>query len=245
MLLGPIFGAAADRWSRKRCAIVADVLRVVAFAGIALVDSFEATVALAVLAGAGTGLFTPAGAGRAAERARRHAPDARRRRRSTASSRTSASPSGRRWPPPCCVLGGPETLIWVNAATFALSGLVLVVRALRRGAGASARRGAAVAVRGGARRPAGHGGHAGDPHRAVRLLRRAVLRGPVQHRRALLRDGRHRNHRGGLRRARRVLRRRLRRRLAGGVEGRRGAAAEAPTACSGCSSSASGSWPPG
>src|SRR3954452_20323872 len=47
MVLGPIFGAAADRWSRRTCAVLAEVLRAIAFAGIALVDSFPATVALA------------------------------------------------------------------------------------------------------------------------------------------------------------------------------------------------------
>jgi hypothetical protein len=60
MLLGPVFGAAADRWSRKRCAVAADLLRCVAFVGIALVDSIGLTLALAVVAGCGTGLFTPA-----------------------------------------------------------------------------------------------------------------------------------------------------------------------------------------
>jgi hypothetical protein len=60
MLLGPVFGAAADRWSRKWCAVVADLLRGAAFVGIALVDSIGATLALALLAGCGTGLFTPA-----------------------------------------------------------------------------------------------------------------------------------------------------------------------------------------
>lgn len=60
MLLGPLLGAAADRWSRRRCAIAADVVRALAFAGLALVDGFAATVALAVLAGAATGLFRPA-----------------------------------------------------------------------------------------------------------------------------------------------------------------------------------------
>jgi MFS family permease len=60
MLLGPVFGAAADRWSRRTCAIVADAVRAVAFIGIALVDGFVPTVALAVLAGTGTALFTPA-----------------------------------------------------------------------------------------------------------------------------------------------------------------------------------------
>src|SRR5680860_1435202 len=42
MLLGPVFGAIADRWSRRWCAIAADLIRVVAFIGIAVVDSFGA-----------------------------------------------------------------------------------------------------------------------------------------------------------------------------------------------------------
>ncbi len=60
MVLGPVFGAAADRWSRKRCMIAADVVRAAAFVGIAVIDSFVATVALAAFAGAGTALFAPA-----------------------------------------------------------------------------------------------------------------------------------------------------------------------------------------
>lgn len=60
MFLGPVFGAAADRWSRRTCAIVADLARAVAFIALALVDDFAATVALALLAGSGTALFLPA-----------------------------------------------------------------------------------------------------------------------------------------------------------------------------------------
>jgi hypothetical protein len=60
MLLGPVFGAAADRWSRKWCAVTADLLRCAAFVGIALADTFGLTLALALVAGCGTGLFTPA-----------------------------------------------------------------------------------------------------------------------------------------------------------------------------------------
>jgi predicted MFS family arabinose efflux permease len=60
MLLGPIFGAAADRWSRKWCVVAADLLRCVAFVGIAFADSFALTLGLALVAGCGTGLFTPA-----------------------------------------------------------------------------------------------------------------------------------------------------------------------------------------
>ena len=60
MILGPLFGAFADRWSRRGCAIFADVLRAIAFLGLVLVDGFVATFFLALLAGVGTGLFTPA-----------------------------------------------------------------------------------------------------------------------------------------------------------------------------------------
>jgi MFS family permease len=60
MLLGPILGAAADRWPRKLCAVVGDVLRLIAFLGIALVNPFAATVAFALLAGVGNALFKPA-----------------------------------------------------------------------------------------------------------------------------------------------------------------------------------------
>src|SRR5215218_4937811 len=58
-LLGPVFGAAADRWSRRTCAVVADLARAAALIGIALVGSIEATVALALLGGMGAGLFQP------------------------------------------------------------------------------------------------------------------------------------------------------------------------------------------
>lgn len=60
MLLGPIFGAIADRYSRRVCCVIADLVRAVAFTGITLVGSFEATLAFALLAGVGTAMFTPA-----------------------------------------------------------------------------------------------------------------------------------------------------------------------------------------
>jgi len=124
MVLGPVFGAAADRWSRKRCAVVADIVRVVAFGGIALVDSYVATIAFALLAGTGTGLFRP----------------------STLAALPSVVDDPHRLPAATSLygvvadlgfiagpavaaavlaVGGPETLIWANAATFALSALVL------------------------------------------------------------------------------------------------------------------------
>lgn len=59
MFMGPFVGAAADRWSRKGLLVAADLIRAGAFAGLVVVGSFEATVALALLAGAGNAIFTP------------------------------------------------------------------------------------------------------------------------------------------------------------------------------------------
>jgi MFS family permease len=60
ILFGALLGAVADRWSRRWCAVMADVVRAVAFGGLALVGGFEATLAFALLAGLGTALFRPA-----------------------------------------------------------------------------------------------------------------------------------------------------------------------------------------
>ncbi len=124
MLLGPIFGAAADRWSRKRCAIVADAVRVVAFVGIVLVDDFAATVAFAVFAGIGTGLFTPSvlAALPSVLDDDRRLPAANSLYGAVADFGFTLGPA---FAAGVLVLGGPETLIWVNAATFAMSGLLL------------------------------------------------------------------------------------------------------------------------
>ena len=44
MFLGPIFGAAADRWSRRWCAATADIARALAFVSLAFFDGFALTV---------------------------------------------------------------------------------------------------------------------------------------------------------------------------------------------------------
>ncbi|NLT06337.1 MAG: MFS transporter [Solirubrobacterales bacterium] len=125
MLLGPLFGAIADRWSRKWCLIVADLVRAVAFAGIVVVDSFEATVALAMLAGAGTGLFTPA-----ALAALPSVVDEPRRVPAATSLYGAVGDLGFTVGPAFAALvlvfGGEDTLLWVNVATFAVSGAILV-----------------------------------------------------------------------------------------------------------------------
>ena len=60
MLLGPLLGAAIDRTSKLGAAILADVLRAIAFAGLVIFDGTLAMIALALLAGLGTALFRPA-----------------------------------------------------------------------------------------------------------------------------------------------------------------------------------------
>ncbi len=59
-LLGPVLGAAVDRFGRRRCAVIADVLRAIVFVGLGLASSFVLIIALALLAGVGTALFKPA-----------------------------------------------------------------------------------------------------------------------------------------------------------------------------------------
>jgi MFS family permease len=123
MLLGPLFGAAADRWSRKRCMVVADVARMVAFIGVALVDTFAATLAFALLAGAGTGLFTPA--------ALAALPSLVEERRLPAATALYGAISdlgfiaGPALAALVLLVAGPEELLAGNGATFVISALVL------------------------------------------------------------------------------------------------------------------------
>jgi MFS family permease len=123
MLLGVVFGAAADRWSRRACAVVADAVRAVAFVGIALVDSFPVTVAFALLAGAGTALFTPATLA-----ALPSLVDERRLPLAT-SVYGAITDVGLAVGPALTALllliAGPETVLVVNAATFGISALFL------------------------------------------------------------------------------------------------------------------------
>src|SRR5436190_22961520 len=60
MLFAPLLGAATDRWSKRWCAVIADVVRAVAFIGIAVSHSYGTALSLALLAGVGTALFRPA-----------------------------------------------------------------------------------------------------------------------------------------------------------------------------------------
>lgn len=124
MLLGPVFGAVADRFSRRAAMILADVIRVAAFGGIALVDGFLPSLALALLAGVGTGLFTPA--------ALSALPSVVEERRLPAASALYGAVmdlgfvTGPAIGALFLLAGGPEAILVFNAATFAASGLLLV-----------------------------------------------------------------------------------------------------------------------
>lgn len=129
MLLGPIFGAAADRWSRRGCAVTADVLRAAAFLGIALVDSFTATLFFALVAGIGTGLFTPA--------ALASLPSLVDEQRLPAATSLYGAvidigfTAGPGIAAGVLVIGGPEAIMTANGVSFAISALLLA--ALRFG----------------------------------------------------------------------------------------------------------------
>jgi MFS family permease len=60
MLLGPALGRAIDRSGRLRCAMLADLVGGLAFAGIVFANGAIPLVALALVAGVGSALFRPA-----------------------------------------------------------------------------------------------------------------------------------------------------------------------------------------
>jgi MFS family permease len=123
MLLGPVFGAVADRWSRKWCAVGADVIRAGAFLGIALVDSFPTTIGFALLAGAGTALFTPATlAGLPSLVRQDRVPAATSLYGAITDLGFTAGPG---IAAACLVLAGPEDILLINGLTFAASALLL------------------------------------------------------------------------------------------------------------------------
>jgi MFS family permease len=123
MVLSPIAGAAADRWSRQWCAVLADALRAVAFLGIALTGNFVVTVLLALVAGAGTAAYKPAMMAGLPEIVGRE-------RLSPATALYGALTEigftvGPGLAAIVLLFGGPELILLVNAGTFAVSALVL------------------------------------------------------------------------------------------------------------------------
>src|SRR3954465_3427299 len=122
-VLGPLGGALVDRGSRRWCVIAADLIRVGAFAGIAVVDSIAATAALAFLAGAATAPYRPPPAAALPSLVE---PE---RLPVVTSVYGSLTDVGRTVGPALAavlfpLLGG-DGIMMLNAATFAISALVL------------------------------------------------------------------------------------------------------------------------
>jgi MFS family permease len=126
MLLGAVVGAVADRTSHLGCAIVADVLRAVAIAGLLLTDGIAAMIALAAVLGMGNALFRPATSALL--------PSLVSSERLTAAnalygaSRDAGHLLGPAFAAGVLLLtgpGGPEILLAINAATFIVSALLL------------------------------------------------------------------------------------------------------------------------
>ena len=121
MFLGPLFGALADRWSRRWCAVAADVLRVGAFVGVALAQDFALTIAFAALAGVGTALFTPAAlAGLPSLVSKERIPAATSLYGAIADLGFTAGPG---LAAVVLIVAGPEEILLVNGVSFALSAL--------------------------------------------------------------------------------------------------------------------------
>ncbi|HEX8741698.1 MAG TPA: MFS transporter [Thermoleophilaceae bacterium] len=141
MLFGPLFGAAADRWSRRRLAILSDVVRALAFLGVALVGGIWAIVAFALLAGAGAGISSPATLA-----ALPSLLDDEERLPAATSLYGALTDAGRAVGPAIAGLGllvaSAEAVAAVNGLTFLVSALVLATlrfgERLERAAGAAA-----------------------------------------------------------------------------------------------------------
>jgi MFS family permease len=123
MLLGPLFGAVADRWSRRGCLILADVIRAAAFAGVALVGGIELTILFALLAGLGTGLFNPAALAVLPNlSSRRHLPAATSLYGAITDVGFTAGPAIAAI---ALAVTGSEGIMVLNAVTFGISALLL------------------------------------------------------------------------------------------------------------------------
>ncbi|MEA2138746.1 MAG: hypothetical protein QOG56_1896, partial [Solirubrobacteraceae bacterium] len=122
IVLGPVFGGFADRHSRRKLVVGADLLRCAAFVGLAFAGSFALIFALALVAGTGTALFHPASKSSLA---------------GLAGKRTDAAMAAlvTIWSASCVIgpaLGAglllalsPSALLVVNAATFLASAAIL------------------------------------------------------------------------------------------------------------------------
>ena len=153
--LGPLFGALADRYPRRRLVVTADLLRCAAFVALAFAGSLPAIIVLALVAGVGGALYTPAAKSALPGIAGEHADKAM---GTLVASWSAAGMIGPGLGAGLLVVLSPADLLLVNAATFLLSAIVLS----RLPIDAPARAAAASSAQAGADEPvADHGIRAG------------------------------------------------------------------------------------
>ena len=157
IVLGPLFGALADRHPRRRLVVIADLLRCTAFLALAFAGSLSAIIALALVAGVGGALYQPAAKSALPGLAGKHADQAM---AALVASWSAAGMIGPGLGAAMLVALSPANLMLVNAATFLLSAIVLGRLPIDAPAPAPGR--AAAAAAGGAGAPgAEHGVRAG------------------------------------------------------------------------------------
>ena len=120
--LGPLFGALADRYPRRRLVVTADLLRCAAFVALAFAGSLPAIIALALVAGVGGALYQPAAKSALPGLAGAHADKAM---GALVASWSAAGMIGPALGAGLLVVMSPAGLLLVNAATFLLSAIVL------------------------------------------------------------------------------------------------------------------------
>jgi MFS family permease len=122
IVLAPLFGALADRHSRRTIVVSADLLRCSALVGLAFADPFELIVLLALLVGLGTALHHPASRSALAGLAGRRADNAMGALVTVWSAASVLGPALGA----VLLLGvSPSSLLLVNAATFLVSAVLL------------------------------------------------------------------------------------------------------------------------
>jgi MFS family permease len=121
--LGPLLGAISDRLPRRTCLVAADILRFGSFAALAFVPTLPLMIAGALLAGVGTALFNPTGLASLGTIACESS------RPAAISLYSALDDIGTTLGPALAgallLLVDPHSLMALNAATFAMSAILL------------------------------------------------------------------------------------------------------------------------
>lgn len=123
-LLGPLAGAAADRWSRRWVLVGADLLRAGSMVAIVLWSSYPGMVALALLVGLGTTAFRPSA--KAALPTLARGDDLTPLVAAHAMLDDVGVLLGPAVAAGLLLAGGPETVLMVNAGSFVISAAILL-----------------------------------------------------------------------------------------------------------------------